>query len=95
MLCPIGKRPDANRPFAGGDLFQRVRNRPLPPWAGEIDSDSWAQLLLKFAVSHPAVTCAIPATTSAAHAQENMGVARQPLPDEPMRQRIATLFAKL
>jgi len=46
-------------------------------------------------VSHPAVTCAIPATTSVAHAQENMGVARGPLPDEPMRQRIATLFAKL
>ena len=46
-------------------------------------------------VRHPAVTCAIPATTSVAHAQENMAVARGPLPDEPMRQRIATLFAKL
>jgi len=56
---------------------------------------SAAALLLEFAVSHPAVTCAIPATTSVAHVQENMGVARGPLPDEPMRQRIATLFAKL
>ena len=45
-----------NRPFAAGGLFRRVSSRPLPAWAGEIDCTSWAQLFLKFVISHPAVT---------------------------------------
>jgi aryl-alcohol dehydrogenase-like predicted oxidoreductase len=66
-----------------------VRNRPLPAWAGEIDCDSWAQLLLKFAVSHPAVTCAIPATSRVTHLRDNMKAAYGRLPDERLRARIA------
>jgi diketogulonate reductase-like aldo/keto reductase len=79
----------ANRPFDGGDLFDRVRGRPLPSWAVEIDCANWAQLFLKFVVSHPAVTCAIPATSQAAHLRENVGALRGRLPDVAMRTRIA------
>ena len=53
-----------NRPFAEGGLFRSLRGKPLPPWASEIGCTSWAQLLLKFIVAHPAVTCAIPATST-------------------------------
>ena len=79
----------ANRPFAGGDLFARLRRRPLPAWAAEIDCDSWAQVLLKFVISHPAVTCAIPATSRAAHLRDNMKAASGRLPDATLRARIA------
>ncbi len=79
----------ANRPFAGGDLFRRLRARPLPAWAAEIDCDSWAQLLLKFVVSHPAITCAIPATSKVAHLRDNMKAGHGRLPDEALRARIA------
>jgi diketogulonate reductase-like aldo/keto reductase len=71
----------ANRPFACGDLFRRLRQKPLPAWAAEIDCDSWAQVLLKFVVSHPAITCAIPATSRAAHLRDNMKAAYGRLPD--------------
>lgn len=79
----------ANRPFAGGDLFRRLRSRPLPAWAAEVDCDSWAQLLLKFVVSHPAVTCAIPATSKVTHLRDNMKAAYGRLPDAALRARIA------
>ncbi len=81
----------ANRPFAGGNLLQRLRNQPLPPWAAEIDCDSWAQLLLKFVVSHPAVTCAIPATSRVSHLKDNMRAGLGRLPDEALRARIASV----
>ena len=64
-----------NRPLDGGQLFDRVRGKPLPPWAGEIGVANWAQYFLKFVVSHPAVTLAIPATSQPAHMAENMGAA--------------------
>jgi diketogulonate reductase-like aldo/keto reductase len=79
----------ANRPFAGGDLFRRLRRRPLPAWAADIDCTSWAQVLLKFVISHPAVTCAIPATSQASHLRDNMQAARGRLPDAALRARIA------
>jgi len=79
----------ANRPFAGGDLLRRLRARPLPGWAADIDCDSWAQVLLKFVVAHPAITCAIPATSRAAHVRDNMKAAYGRLPDEKLRARIA------
>ena len=78
----------ANRPFDGGGLFERVRGRPPPEWAAEADCANWAQLFLKFIVSHPDVTCAIPATSNAAHLAENVGALRGQLPDEAMRARI-------
>jgi diketogulonate reductase-like aldo/keto reductase len=79
----------ANRPFAGGELFGRVRRKPLPKWAAEINCTSWAQLLLKFVVSNPAVTCAIPATSKVSHLRHNMRAGSGPLPNHQLRERIA------
>lgn len=81
----------ANRPFQGGLLFHRVRNRPLPDWAGEIDCSNWAQLFLKFIVSHPAITCAIPATSRVDHMRENMGALYGRLPEAGLRRRLVDL----
>ena len=78
-----------NRPFAGGSLFRRLRSRPLPGYAAEIGCASWAQLMLKFILSHPAVTCAIPATSKVGHVRDNLLAAIGPLPDEALRARIA------
>ena len=78
-----------NRPFQEGVLIERMMHHPLPPWAGEIDCANWAQFLLKFIVSHPAVTCVIPATRRVDHMEENMGAMRGRLPDEKMRRRMA------
>jgi diketogulonate reductase-like aldo/keto reductase len=77
-----------NRPFRQGELTQALAGKRLPGWAAEIGCTSWAQALLKFVVAHPAVTCAIPATSSVAHVRENMLAARGPLPDEALRRRI-------
>jgi diketogulonate reductase-like aldo/keto reductase len=77
-----------NRPFREGALLRALARRPLPPWAAEIDAASWAQFVLKFIVSHPAVTCAIPATTRVAHVRENADAARGRLPDAAMRRRM-------
>ena len=82
----------ANRPFDGGALFGRVRGRPLPDWAAGIDCANWAQFFLKFIVSHPAVTCAIPATANPAHMRENMGAHFGRLPDAQLRRRMAAYF---
>jgi diketogulonate reductase-like aldo/keto reductase len=78
-----------NRPFQEGVLIERMMHHPLPPWAGEIDCANWAQFLLKFIVSHPAVTCVIPATRRVDHMEENMGAMRGRLPDAKMRRRMA------
>jgi diketogulonate reductase-like aldo/keto reductase len=79
----------ANRPFAGGDLFRRVRSKPLPEWAPEINCTTWAQLLLKFVISNPAITCAIPATSKVSHLRDNMRAGSEPLPNDELRERIA------
>jgi len=78
-----------NRPFREGELIKKLQRHPLPGWATEIDCTSWAQVLLKFIVSHPAVTCAIPATTRVDHVQENMGAAAGRVPDAAFRARMA------
>ena len=78
-----------NRPFAGGEMFARLKEKPLPDFAKEIGCSSWAQLMLKFIISHPAVTCAIPATSKVKHLRDNMGALHGPMPDEAMRKRIA------
>jgi diketogulonate reductase-like aldo/keto reductase len=78
-----------NRPFRQGDLLRQLQRHPLPPWAGEINCANWAQVALKFVVSHPAVTCAIPATSSPTHVRENMAAARGRMPDEALRKRMA------
>ena len=78
----------ANRPLQLGGLFEKVRGRPLPPWAADLGISSWAQYFLKFAVSHPAVTCAIPATSKAEHMEDDMAAADGRLPDAPERERM-------
>lgn len=83
----------ANRPFAGGELIKGLTKKPLPDWAKEIDCSSWAQLLLKWVVSHPAMTCAIPATSKIDHLRDNMKAGFGTMPDETMRKRIAEAAA--
>ena len=85
----------ANRPLAAGELFRRVRGKSLPPWSKEIGCASWAQFFLKFAISHPAVNCAIPATSKVEHLVDNMQAAFEPLPDAKARDRMARYFAEL
>ena len=77
-----------NRPFEEGVLFTRVRGRQLPGYAADIGCTSWAQFFLKFIVSHPAVTCVIPATSRVAHMQDNMQAGFGALPDTRLRQRM-------
>src|SRR5262245_26117299 len=81
----------ANRPFGSGNLFSKVRSKPLPDWAAEFDCRSWAQFFLKWIVAHPAITCAIPATNKPRHLEDNMqgGIGR--LPDATLRRRMAEL----
>jgi diketogulonate reductase-like aldo/keto reductase len=84
-----------NRPFDGGDLFGAVKGKPLPGWAHEIDCANWAQVFLKFAISHPTVTCAIPATTNPVHMRENIGALVGRLPDAALRRRMAEDMARI
>ena len=81
-----------NRPFGSGGVIRAVLGKPLPPWAAEFDCHSWAQFLLKWVVSHPAVTCVIPATNNPQHLEDNMGAAFGRLPDAKTRDRMAALF---
>lgn len=78
-----------NRPFASGTLLHRLAAKPVPSWAAEIDCDSWAQLLLKFVVSHPDVTCVIPATSDLTHLRDNVRAGDWRMPDAELRERIA------
>ncbi|MGH7388121.1 MAG: aldo/keto reductase [Candidatus Rokuibacteriota bacterium] len=78
-----------NRPYAEGALFRRVRGRPLPPWAADLGCTSWGQLFLKWILGHPAVTCAIPATSKPDHLADNMAAGTGPLPDPTTHTRIA------
>ena len=81
-----------NRPFTEGALFQRVRGRSLPAWAAEFGAESWAQLFLKWILAHPAVTCAIPATSRREHLQDNMKAGIGALPDAAARERLLALL---
>nr|WP_245479520.1 aldo/keto reductase [Hansschlegelia zhihuaiae] len=96
-LLPLAKERGVavivNRPFRQGDLTQALEGEDLPGFAAEIGAKSWAQLILKFIVSHPAVTCAIPATTSVDHVRENLAAVSGAMPDEAMREKIAERLA--
>jgi aryl-alcohol dehydrogenase-like predicted oxidoreductase len=83
-----------NRPYDGGGLFGKVRGRALPDWAAEIDCASWGQFFLKFILSHPAVTCVIPATSQVRHLEDNLGAGHGRLPDAAMRERMAATVAE-
>lgn len=82
-----------NRPLGAGSLFRTTRNKPLPSFAKELGCDTWAALFLKFVVSHPAVTCAIPATSKPEHLRENMRAGYGVMPDANMRAKIAAAVA--
>jgi diketogulonate reductase-like aldo/keto reductase len=84
-----------NRPYRRGRLIERFRGDPLPPWAPEIGAGTWPSFLLKFILSHPAVTVAIPATTRPEHVRENKAAARGPMPDAATRRRMAEWAAAL
>jgi len=84
-----------NRPFRGGSLVEKLEGEPLPEFAAELGAESWAQLILKYLIAHPAVTCPIPATTKPAHAAENMRAATGLLPDDKMREQIAAVIGVL
>ena len=84
-----------NRPFDGGNLFGAKTRKPLPGWAADIGCASWAEAFLKFVISHPAITCAIPATSRVAHLRENMRALAGPLPDAALRRRIAADYERL
>jgi diketogulonate reductase-like aldo/keto reductase len=84
-----------NRPFREGELLQQLKGQPLPAWAAEIGAPTWPRFLLKYIASHPAVTCAIPATSQVAHVEENMDAAYGPLPDAPTRKRMAAYVDSL
>jgi aryl-alcohol dehydrogenase-like predicted oxidoreductase len=77
-----------NLPFGRSSLFREAAGRPLPPWAADIDVHSWAQYFLKYVISHPAVTCAIPGSTQLSHLIDNQGAGRGRLPDESVRRRM-------
>ncbi|MDX1679351.1 MAG: aldo/keto reductase [Akkermansiaceae bacterium] len=99
-LLPIAKDKGiaviANRPYDGGNLIKGLqrKNTPLPEWSSEIDCSTWAEFLLKFIVSHPALTCAIPATTRVEHMKENMAARLGRMPDEAMRKRMIQYVEK-
>jgi diketogulonate reductase-like aldo/keto reductase len=90
-----GMRVLINRPFGAGLLFRRVRNKPLPPWAAELGVASWAQYFLKWIVSHPGVSCAIPGTSRPEHMKDNLAAARGPLADAATRKKMADHFDSL
>lgn len=84
-----------NRPFQRGDLIDELEDKPLPVWASKIDCENWPQFLLKFIISHPDVTCAIPATSQVQHVKENMAACYGALPDKAMRLRMIDYVEKV
>jgi len=83
----------AMRPFEGGSLVREAASRPLPSFASEMGASSWAQVLLKFILGHPAVTVTIPAAANAEQVANDLAAAEGPLPDEALRRRIAACLA--
>ncbi len=98
-LLPLAKEKGIaviiNRPFQGGDLFDYFEKYPLPKWKNEYDIKTWAQFFLKFVISHPAVTCAIPATSKIEHMKENMTSMYGKIPDERGRAKMIQYIESL
>jgi len=99
ILLPMAKDKGiaviVNRPFQRGGLFEKLQHYHLPDWAGELDCKNWAQFFLKFVISHPAVTCAIPATSQVSHLHENMAAGYGEMPDESMRKKMIQYIKEL
>jgi diketogulonate reductase-like aldo/keto reductase len=81
-------------PFESGELFGKVKGKPLPALAADIDCTSWAQFFLKFIIGHPAVNCPIPATSKATHVADNMQAAYGRMPDAKQREQMAAAFMR-
>jgi diketogulonate reductase-like aldo/keto reductase len=98
-VLPLAKEKNVaviiNRPFAEGALFRRTKGKPLPASAAELGIASWAQYFLKWIVSHPAVTCAIPGTGRPEHMKDNLAAGNGPMPDAPMRRKMQEHFDSL
>jgi len=88
LAAELGMGVLVNRPFAQGDLFARVRGKPLPEWAAEFDCASWGQFFLKWILGHPAVTCVIPGTRRVSHLLDNLAAGRGRLPDAAQRAKM-------
>ena len=88
MAADLGKAVIANRPFRRGSLPDALQGKPLPEWSSELGIATWPAYLLKFIISHPAITCAIPATSQTAHMDENMRAMEGPMPDAATRRRM-------
>ena len=84
-----------NLPFGRGSVFRATEGKPLPSWAAEIDATSWAQIMLKYLVSHPAVTCAVPGMAQARYVDDNMKAAQGRMPDAALRRRMEQFFDSL
>ena len=95
LAADLGVAVIANRPFGGGEALRRALKTPIPAWAAEAGCASWAQVFLKWILGHPAVTCAIPATSKVAHLEDNLGAAALPLPDAAWRKRAREAVAAL
>lgn len=91
----VGAAVLTNLPFGRNSLFAKVRDRPLPDWAAEIDATSWAQVFLKFLISHPAITAVIPGTDKPEYMIDNLGAGRGRLPDAAMRRRMIEFWSTL
>lgn len=94
MAADQGVAVMINRPFERGQVFSAVKGKPVPDWASEF-ANSWGQFFLKFIISHPAITCVIPATSKTHHMIDNIGAGFGPLPDQAMRQRMVDFFERL
>ena len=98
-LLPLAKEKKLaviiNRPFQGGRLFDQFDKYPLPLWKDDYDINNWAQFFLKFVISHPAVTCAIPATSQVEHMEENMNAMYGEIPDEKTREKMTVYIKSL
>jgi diketogulonate reductase-like aldo/keto reductase len=88
----LGVAVMVNRPFEDGAIFRRVADKPLPAWAEDIGCTTWAQFFLKYVLSHPAVTCVIPATANAAHLADNLQAGRGVMPEQNWRAEMVRYF---
>ena len=84
-----------NEPLQKGDLFKKVKNGPLPAWAKENDMNTWAQFFLKYIISHPGVTCVIPATSNPKNLLDNLSAGEGNVPDEKLRNKMVEWFKEL
>ncbi len=95
MAADMGIATIINRPLDVGKLFEIVKNKPLPEWAASLNIDNWAAFFLKYIISHPAVSCVIPATGNPQHAADNFRAGEEPLPDEDVRKEMTRYITDL